>query len=343
MTDQASNGRLLNTDLRPTQQLDRVSTWDLGCNLLQRLDGTSTAPNDSYVNNQNHLRLFSQLRDLLEKATDTVDNRATPRHLSGQMGFLHYCVSRHNVPVRGATHLDVGCGAVTPFSRMFAHLLAGAARVGCLELEAPRDISESVRHLARIAAAVAVNPAVVFSGYPVTNRECLENVRDFDLAKLAGGDASGLNQERISFLQRSAADTGLPAATVDLIVSNSVLEHVPDPEGTVKELARITKPGGFAMHGIDVADHRWYGTPSLSRIEFLTMATTDTIVHGCNRLRLVEFEALFQKHGFVMLERLPGVCHEVPAALRQRLVGRWQAMSDQELGTTWCQYLFRKQ
>ena len=51
----------------------------------------------------------------------------------------------------------------------------------------------------------------------------------------------------------------------------------------------------------------------------------------------------FGLHGFVMLERLPGVCHEVPAALRQRLVGRWQAMSDQELGTTWCQYLFRKQ
>lgn len=343
MAESSSSGRLLNTELRPTQELSRISTWDLGCNLLQRLEASASVAGDSYVNSQNNLKLFSQLRDALEKATDTVDNRATPRHLSGQMGFLHYCTSRHKITVRGGIHLDIGCGAVTPFSRMFAHLLAGAQRVGCLELEPIRDIGESVRHLARIAAAVAINPSVVFSGYPVTNRECLDNVRDFDLAKLAKGDATGLNPDRITFLQKSAADTGLPDAQVDLIVSNSVLEHVPDPEGTVRELARITKPGGFAMHGIDVADHRWYGTPSLSRIEFLTIATDDPIVHGCNRLRLGDFEALFKKHGFVQLERMPGVCHELPATLRERLVPPWRDLSHEELATTWCQYLFQKQ
>jgi SAM-dependent methyltransferase len=282
------------------------------------------------------------LRDVLDRASDVVDNRASPRHISWQMDFLRECAVRHGVPVHGATHLDVGCGAATPFSRMFGHLLAGAKEGICLELEPIRDLGEAVLHLARIAATVAIDPSIVFPNRTITNRECLANVGDFDLAKLANRDASGLNAGRLQFLQRSADDTGLANQSIDLVVSNSLLEHVPDPEGAVRELARITKPGGFAIHGIDVADHRWYADPSISRLEFLTLESASPIVHHCNRLRLCDFESIFEKHGFHTVERRPDACHAVPPELRMRLQPTWKALSDLELGTTWCVYVFRK-
>lgn len=343
MTNEPSSGRLINTDLAPSKKLDSETTWDLGCNLLDRLTRKGAAtPTDSYLNNQNFLRLFTVLRDVLEQASDVAENRASPRHISWQMDFLRECAARHGVPVQGATHLDVGCGAVTPFSRMFGHLLAGAKRGICLELEPIRDLGESVQHLARIAATVAIDPSIVFPHHTITNRECLANVSDFDLAKLANRDASGLNCDRLRFLQRSADDTGLADGSIDLVVSNSVLEHVPDPVGTMRELARITKPGGFAIHGVDVTDHRWYANPSISRIEFLTEESDSPIVHQCNRLRLCEFEDIFKAQGFQVLERRPDRCHPVPPDLRKRLRPKWKAMSDQDVGTTWCLYLLRK-
>jgi SAM-dependent methyltransferase len=317
-----------------------VSTWDLGCGLLQRLSEPET--HASYVATQSHLRLFSALRAELEKRTEVVENRQSPRGLAGNFGFAHYCSTNFGMPIRGVSYLDVGCGSISPFSRMFAHLMAGASRAACLELDPIQDLAEAVRMLPRIAAAAAVEPATVFAGLPVAGHECLTNVADFDLARLAHGDPGGVNLDRLTYLQRSASDTGLPDASVDVIVSNSVLEHLPEPDATIAELARITKPGGHAMHGIDVADHRWYGTPSLHRLDFLAIAARDKIIHGCNRLRLVDFERLFEKHGFKILVRMPNPPIEIPAELRKRFVEPWRQMPDAQLNETWCQYLLRR-
>ncbi len=337
---ETSYGGLLRTELHPTRSLDGMSTWELGSGLLQRL--SQPIPQDSYVEKQSHLRLLSALRSAIERLTEVPDNRQSPRGLAGNFGFAHYCSANFGMPIRGVTYLDVGCGSISPFSRMFAHLMAGASRAACLELDPIQDIAGAVRMLSRIAAAVAVEPATVFAGLPVVGHECLANVSDFDLARLAHGDPGGVNLDRLIYLQRSASDTGLPDASVDVVVSNSVLEHLPDPETTIAELARITKPGGHAMHGIDVADHRWYGTPSLHRLDFLSIASKDRILHACNRLRLVDFEGLFDKYGFKILVRMPNPPIEIPAELRQRLVEPWRSMPDSQLNETWCQYLLRR-
>ena len=44
-------------------------------------------------------------------------------------------------------------------------------------------------------------------------------------------------------------------AGVDLVFSNSVLEHVGDVAGTVKDLARVTTSAGQQFHFIDLRDH----------------------------------------------------------------------------------------
>lgn len=53
-------------------------------------------------------------------------------------------------------------------------------------------------------------------------------------------------------LRRYLADGGRPA---DLVLSNSVLEHVDGVEEAVPELARATAPGGEHFHFVDMRDH----------------------------------------------------------------------------------------
>jgi SAM-dependent methyltransferase len=48
-----------------------------------------------------------------------------------------------------------------------------------------------------------------------------------------------------------------PDSHFDLVFDNSALEHIPDLEGAVREVARVTRPGGtFAFN---ILNHRFYG------------------------------------------------------------------------------------
>jgi SAM-dependent methyltransferase len=41
----------------------------------------------------------------------------------------------------------------------------------------------------------------------------------------------------------------------DLVISNSVYEHLDDVEGITRALAQVTKPGGLHIHYVDLRDH----------------------------------------------------------------------------------------
>ncbi|MFZ5426619.1 MAG: class I SAM-dependent methyltransferase [Thermodesulfobacteriota bacterium] len=47
----------------------------------------------------------------------------------------------------------------------------------------------------------------------------------------------------------------LDDGSVDVIVSNSVLEHVRDPDGLFRECWRVLAPGGTMLHRVDYRDH----------------------------------------------------------------------------------------
>lgn len=44
-------------------------------------------------------------------------------------------------------------------------------------------------------------------------------------------------------------------APFDLVISNSVYEHLEDVEGITRALAQVTKPGGLHIHYVDLRDH----------------------------------------------------------------------------------------
>ena len=50
--------------------------------------------------------------------------------------------------------------------------------------------------------------------------------------------------ERLTFRRGSAMDIPFPEDSFDVVVTYQCLEHVPDPERALTEMARVCKPGG---------------------------------------------------------------------------------------------------
>jgi SAM-dependent methyltransferase len=332
-------GRLIKTDLSVGANLHAISTQDLSCELLQRLQRDQT--HTSYLNQYQFLGVMAALRDASERQLDNPEYRISISRLSQNFKLVGHCWRQHDLPLKGAVFLEVGSGSFNPFARMLTHLMAGAQRAWCLDLDPPNNDATTVEALARLAGETVIDPTRLFGEYPIERREIIENLVGFDLAKMRRGDWSGLDRNRIDFLQRSITDTGLPDHSVDVVVSNSVFEHLADINGALSELSRITKPRGYAIHGIDVIDHRWYANPKMHQLEFLTVKSNDTIFAESNRLRLCDFESKFAEHGFKIVDQWP--CNPVPVStIRHRLVDPWFSMTDAQLEMTWSQFLVRK-
>jgi len=94
----------------------------------------------------------------------------------------------------------------------------------------------------------------------------------------------------------------IPDASIDLVFSTSVLEHVFDLPAVCRELARITRIGGFNYH---IVDFRWHRVGFRRPLDFLLHSERHfrrdfTGDHGeCgNRWRAAEVTAMFRSAGF---------------------------------------------
>jgi len=83
---------------------------------------------------------------------------------------------------------------------------------------------------------------------------------------------------------------------VDLVLSNSVMEHVKDVGAAVAELARITAPSGLQLHFIDLRDHFF-------KYPFEMLCHSDSSWRrflnpgsNLNRLRVWDYDRLFSLH-----------------------------------------------
>jgi len=64
---------------------------------------------------------------------------------------------------------------------------------------------------------------------------------------------------------------GLADCTVDIVLSNAVLEHVINLAAVAAELYRVTKPGGLGIHQVDFRDHRDFAHP----LEYLLLGDAE--------------------------------------------------------------------
>lgn len=118
-------------------------------------------------------------------------------------------------------------------------------------------------------------------------------------------DAAELMREaRIDYrAPADAAQTGLPAASIDLQISYTVFEHIPRPvlAAILNEGSRVLSPDGVACHHIDPSDHFSHDDKSISAINFLRFndiewahrADNQFAYH--NRMRVTDFEALYRE------------------------------------------------
>jgi SAM-dependent methyltransferase len=75
-------------------------------------------------------------------------------------------------------------------------------------------------------------------------------------AKLIGVDVIDFDSALpgIELINRNLTDTGLPSASVDTIMSRSVMEHITDPPNLYREMSRVLRPGG---HFIFLTGNMW--------------------------------------------------------------------------------------
>jgi SAM-dependent methyltransferase len=98
---------------------------------------------------------------------------------------------------------------------------------------------------------------------------------------------------------------GIPDATMDIIFSIAVLEHLFDPLSAFRQMARVSKRAALGYHQVDFRDHNDFSKP----LEFLLMGDQEFAKqfiekHGeCgNRYRPSDYHEMFQLAGFRVRE-----------------------------------------
>lgn len=227
---------------------------------------------------------------------DRYSPQASAVHLSNLLG--HPDVTRPALPeLRGATCLDFGSGGLSPLGGLFTLLLAGAQKGIALDLDNVQSLpcaTQALYHVLCAALTGTLRPAV-----PGPADQIISRVSTFNITRLSNGDPSGIDATRLQYMRTPLADAALDDGSIDLLFSNSVLEHVLDVESVLAEMARIIRPGGLAVHAIDGYDHRYYQQPnSINPHAFLFDDSGARMLHGCNRIRPLQFAPLFELAGF---------------------------------------------
>ncbi|HEX5431349.1 MAG TPA: class I SAM-dependent methyltransferase [Bryobacteraceae bacterium] len=148
--------------------------------------------------------------------------------------------------------------------------------------------------------------------------------------------------EKANFSYYAPADarnTGLSARSVDIAFSNSVLEHVPSSviADLMREIRRILRPNGFAMHGANCGDHYAYFDKSITMVNYLTFSqrrwklwNNDLLYQ--NRLRARDLVRLAEGAGLKTVFARPTVCPDSLKALpRLALAPEFSGYSPEEL------------
>jgi SAM-dependent methyltransferase len=153
--------------------------------------------------------------------------------------------------------------------------------------------------------------------------------------KSVGDIASGFNDQ---ILEYCVTRDGLSGAenSADLVISRAVLEHVNDLSGTFEDMRRALKPGGLALHQIDLKSHRLHESNPLDFLTWPDDLWKLMFSHkgAPNRLRPDAFRAAIAGAGLEVIEMRP--TGHVPQGdideVRPYLAARFRDLSDDDLG-----------
>ena len=112
------------------------------------------------------------------------------------------------------------------------------------------------------------------------------------------------DDSRLCYLHNKKETIAIEKASVDLLVSNAVLEHAGNLEGLFREMSCVMKPGAVMVHAADLGPHQMSFNTTL---DFLAipewqwkLMTSHRGAH--NRARKSHYEKLLAKYGFEILK-----------------------------------------
>lgn len=199
--------------------------------------------------------------------------------------------------IRHHTVLDFGSGVYCPLS--VAIILFGNGFSKVLSYEPfPIEVEITAASVGETIKWLLLDPAPFnFSGIP--NDEFKKRVAGLDFTDIS------LKLQRLNSGEAQAASLGpvelirtlshLPDACVDLVMSNSVLEHIADLEADMQVLKRILTDTGICVHTVDYSDHRSISMEHIFKMYF------DGDLHNINGLRPSQLQAILGKVGFAGL------------------------------------------
>jgi cyclopropane fatty-acyl-phospholipid synthase-like methyltransferase len=227
-------------------------------------------------------------------------------------------------PVQGRTMLEIGTGWTPVLPLCFA--LAGARQIHSVDLNrhlAPASVPATLRrlqdHLAALAAATRQEETTVRARYDhvIAGRGPVEMLQRAGIHYHAPADAR---------------NTELDDASIDLVFSNSVLEHVDAAVlgALMRESRRVVSVDGLVLHSINCGDHYAYADPRITAIHYLRFSARqwrrwNNALLFQNRLRPSDFVAAVAGSGLEIVHRMQTVrqelmaqLHEMPIALEFR-------------------------
>jgi SAM-dependent methyltransferase len=316
---------------RPRSDLESLSLVDLTTELVARLNAGEAYKRDT------DLVVAGQLQDLLDTRLDVHLNRFAPSRFRDILVPILDRLPQSEL--QGATVVDLGSGSLNPLVFGFLLLMLGAERAYSVDLEPAQDHERAVRALATATGWLLVDPARITGRHRVAAATVLENLRGFDLAKLAGGKRDGLCAERLVYRLESIYGLSLADGEADLVTSVSLLEHIDRIDDALESLRRVTRPGGAGHHVVDFIDHRVYADEVTSPLDFLKIEARAPLVHGCNRIRCGQLCSMFARHGFVVEHVDVPQRATLDEDERRLFVEPYRSMSDDDL-TPLCARIF---
>jgi SAM-dependent methyltransferase len=206
------------------------------------------------------------------------------------------------MPLTGTRFVEMGTGWYPTFPMCL--YLSGAARVDTI------DLNRYLRQDLTLEAAALVDRRLTLiaeeSGRPEADvraayRELMSALRRGATIEEATG---GVVRYRAP---GDASATGLPDGTVDVVFSNSVLEHVPGAiiDRCLDEARRILRPSGVVFHSVNCGDHYAYVDRSINQLNYLRYSDhewekwNNRFLYQ-NRLRSNDFIDMARKAGFAI-------------------------------------------
>jgi SAM-dependent methyltransferase len=245
-------------------------------------------------------------------------------------------------PVRGVRCFEIGTGWFPTLPVCFS--LAGAARCSTFDLVAHLSPNLTFKMLA------ALEPHLhSFAG--LTSRPAAEIDAAYRRLRSAGSVPELLSAAGVDYhAPADATATDLLPGTVDLVFSNSVLEHV--SRGTIsammRESYRVLRPGGLAVHSVNCGDHYAYFDRRITAINYLTYTDREwrfwnNRILFQNRLRPRDLLGLAKEAGFEIVLHKQKPRKELLAALPGlRIAPEFQGYPPEELCCTSVDFVARK-